>query len=313
MAERSITVRQFLVEQWLPTIEPTIRPNTFVSYSSHLSNHVVAHLGDMRLDDVDGPVLNALYAELMRSGRRRGAGRSLSPTTIRRVHATLRRAFKDAVRWGLLEKNPVLSCDPPRLARNNAMRTWTLEQLREFLRFTRSDEWRELWLLLATTGMRRSEALGLRWDNVALETRVVAIRQTLVLVGGSLHMSEPKSARSRRVIVLDETTADALEKLRRRSGTDLVFAAPDGSPLHPGGVSTRFRQLVAASGLPKIRLHDLRHTYATLALQAGIHPKIVSERLGHSTIALTLDVYSHALPTMQQEAADRVASLIFEN
>ncbi|MGH2806278.1 MAG: tyrosine-type recombinase/integrase [Actinomycetota bacterium] len=309
MNSRTITVREFLVERWLPTIEMTIRPNTFVSYSSHLSNHVVDRIGDMNIDEVDGPALNALYAELLRAGRRRGKGKALSPTTVRRVHATLRRAFKDAVRWGLLDKNPVLSCDPPRLARNNAMRTWTLDELKQFLETTRRDELHSLWVLLATTGMRRGEALGLKWSHIDLDRKLVAIRQTLILVGARPYFSEPKSARSRRVIVLDTTTAETLATTPRRS--ELVFTDPTGEPLHPGAVSKRFRDLVCGTDLPRIRLHDLRHTYATLALQAGVHPKIVSERLGHSTIALTLDVYSHALPTLQHEAADRVAALIF--
>ena len=307
-----LTVREFLIERWLPSIEMTIRPNTFVSYSSHLNNHVVARLGPLSIHDVDGPMLNALYSELLRDGRLKGRGKGLSPTTVRRVHATLRRAFRDAVRWGLLDKNPVESCDPPRLARNDVMRTWSLEELRAFLELTRDDEWAELWLLLATTGMRRGEALGLRWADADLRTRVISIRQTIVLVGHRPHIAEPKSARSRRVIVLDTLTAEALERLRpNATPRDFVFRAADGEPVHPAAVSRRFRDIVDGSPLPRIRLHDLRHTYATLALQSGVHPKIVSERLGHSTIALTLDVYSHALPTLQQEAADRVADLIF--
>lgn len=161
----------------------TLRPNTFVSYSSHLSNHVVAHLGAMPIHDVDGPSLNALYARLLTSGRRRGRGKGLSPTTVRRVHATLHRAFRDAVRWGILERNPVDSCDPPRLARHDVMRTWSVEEVREFLRLVRNDELYELWLLFATTGMRRGEALGLRWSDIDLSGRIVAIRQTLILVG----------------------------------------------------------------------------------------------------------------------------------
>jgi integrase len=290
----------------------TIRPNTFVSYSSHLTNHVVGHLGSLSIHDVDGPTLNALYAELLRGGRLKGRGKGLSPTTVRRVHATLRRAFRDAVRWGLLEKNPVESCYPPRLAHNDVMRTWSLEELRAFLELTRGDEWAELWMLLATTGMRRGEALGLRWSDVDLRTRAVSIRQTIVLVGNRPHIAEPKSARSRRVIILDTTTVDALERLLpEATARDFVFRATEGEPIHPARVSRRFREIVDGSSLRRIRLHDLRHTYATLALQSGVHPKIVSERLGHSTIALTLDVYSHALPTLQQEAADRVADLIF--
>ena len=290
----------------------TIRPNTFVGYSAHLSNHVITRIGAMSVHDVDGPTLNALYSELLRGGRLKGRGKGLSPTTVRRVHATLRRAFRDAVRWGLLEKNPVESCDPPRQARTDAMRTWSLEELRTFLELTKDDEWAELWLLLATTGMRRGEALGLRWADVDLRTCVISIRQTIVLVGHRPHIAEPKSARSRRVVVLDANTADALTRLRTNATPrDFVFRTADGDPIHPAAVSRRFREIVDGSPLPRIRLHDLRHTYATLALQSGVHPKIVSERLGHSTIALTLDVYSHALPTLQQEAADRVAELIF--
>lgn len=311
-APEDLSVEEFLIERWLPSIEMTLRPNTFVSYSGHLTNHVVARIGPMSIQDVDGPAINALYAELLRSGRRRGLGPGLSPTTVRRVHATLRRAFRDAVRWGLLEKNPVESCDPPRQARNDVMRTWSLEELRTFLELTKDDELAELWLLLATTGMRRGEALGLRWSDVDLRTRVISIRQSLVLVGSRPHYAEPKSPRSRRVIVLDIPTTDSLERLRSNgSSSGLVFKTDAGEPFHPAAVSRRFRDIVDGSVLPRIRLHDLRHTYATLALRSGVHPKIVSERLGHSTIALTLDVYSHALPTLQQEAADRVADLIF--
>ena len=300
-----------MLERWLPSIEMTLRPNTFVSYSSHLTNHVVDHLGQLSIHDVDGPVINALYAHLLASGRRKGRGRGLSPTTVRRVHATLRRAFRDAVRWGLLEKNPVASCDPPRLARDTGMRTWTLEELQSFLRATKGDDLHVLWMLLATTGIRRSEALGLRWANIDLTGRTIAIRETLVLVGSSPYFSEPKSARSRRVVALDATSCAALKRLRGGASPDeLVFRDETGDPFHPGAVSKRFREAVIDADLPRIRLHDLRHTHATLALQAGIHPKIVSERLGHSTVAFTLDVYSHALPTLQRDAAERLGELI---
>lgn len=306
-----LTVEEFLIERWLPSIEMTIRPNTFVSYAGHLSNHVVARIGNMSIHDVDGPTLNALYSELLRGGRLKGRGKGLNPTTVRRVHATLRRAFRDAVRWGLLEKNPVESCDPPRQARTEVMRTWSLEELRSFLELTNEDEWAELWLLLATTGMRRGEALGLRWSDIDLGTCVISIRRSIVLVGHRPHIAEPKSARSRRVIVLDRRTADALERLNTNATPrDFVFRTSDGESIHPAAVSRRFREIVDGSSLPRIRLHDLRHTFATLALQAGIHPKIVSERLGHSTIALTLDVYSHALPTLQRDAAEKVGDLI---
>jgi integrase len=162
--------------------------------------------------------------------------------------------------------------------------------------------------------MRRGEALGLRWSDLDLGRAQLSVRQTLVPVGSLIVFSQPKTARGRRVVALDSVTVTTLRKLRATSssGDDLVFLEQDGRPLDPSRVSRRFRKLVARSGQPKIRLHDLRHTHATLALQAGIHPKIVSERLGHATVSLTLDVYSHAVGHMQADAADQMARLVFQ-
>jgi integrase len=165
------------------------------------------------------------------------------------------------------------------------------------------------------TGVRRGEALGLRWMDVDLERAQVSVRQTLVPIGGRVVFSQPKTARGRRVLALDSVTVASLHDLRGRSASDsatLVFVDGEGAHLDPAQISRRFRQLVSRSDLPRIRLHDLRHTHATLALQAGIHPKIVFERLGHATISLTLDVYSHAVGHMQAEAAQQVAALVFD-
>jgi integrase len=220
------------------------------------------------------------------------------------------------VRWGYLAENPADRCDPPKIRADGfvEMQTWGAETLRSFLELARSDRLHPLWLLLAMTGMRRGEALGLRWSDVDLERAQLSVRQTLVPVGSRIVISKPKTARGRRVVALDSVTVAALRKLRSDSlsgGGDLVFLEHDGRPLDPSRVSRRFRKLVARSGLPKIRLHDLRHTHATLALQAGVHPKIVSERLGHATVSLTLDVYSHAIGHMQAEAAEEVGRLVF--
>lgn len=294
-------VARFLTERWLKAVEHSVRPSTFVGYRSHVMRHIVPALGAVRLTDLDATMINRLYASMLSEG--------LRPATARRVHATLHRAMADAVRWGLRPDNPVARSDPPRTGRPLELRTWSAAELRTFLTHVPGDGWFPLWFLLATTGMRRGEALGLRWVDVDLERGCLAVRRTVISISGRVAWSEPKSARGRRVVALDPATVEVLRALG--PGEGLVFCRSDGSPLDPTSVSKRFVCLVAGSGLPRIRLHDLRHTHATLALEAGVNPKIVSERLGHATVAFTLDVYSHALQHLQREAADRVAALVF--
>jgi len=315
MQKRKLTVEKFLWGKWLPAIKSTIRTSTYLSYESHLRNHICPHVGDKRLDRVDGSTLNGLYAILLERGRRNGTG--LSPSTVRRVHATLHRALRDAVRWALLNKNPADSADPPKLRANRKVEfsTWSAEELTTFLTHVRGEKLYPLWMLLATTGMRRGEVLGLRWCDVDLERAEAAVRQTVVSHNYKIDISEPKTARGRRVVALDEHTTAELRSYRDRERplleTELLFHYRTGNPINPIDVSKGFVELSRRAGLPRIRLHDLRHTHATLALQAGVHPKIVSERLGHSTISFTLDVYSHAIPHLQKEAAGQIASLLF--
>lgn len=315
MARRKLKLRDFLWEKWLPAIKTTIRTSTYLSYESHLRHHICPHIGDKRLDKIDGSALNTLYAILLERGRRNGTG--LSPSTVRRVHATLHRALRDAVRWELIDRNPADSADPPKLRASKRVEfaTWSADELSRFLRHVRDEPLYPLWMLLATTGMRRGEVLGLRWCDIDLDRGEAAVRQTVVSHNYKIEISEPKTARGRRVVALDDHTVAQLRTLRDQqcpgSEDALLFHYRTGNPINPIDISKRFIELGCAAGLPRIRLHDLRHTHATLALQAGVHPKIVSERLGHSTISFTLDVYSHATPHLQKEAAGQVASLLF--
>ena len=222
-----------------------------------------------------------------------------------------------------LARNPADLADPPRVsAPSHELRTWSAEQLAAFLDSQRNDRLYALWHTLAMTGLRRGEALGLRWQDVDLEAGRLAVRRALVPCGREVLVSEPKTARGRRVVALDPETVAVLkgqaarqleEQQAAQSWTDtgLVFTSEDGEALHPEVVSRFFRKAVKEAMLPDIRLHDLRHTHATLALRAGIHPKVVSERLGHATVAITLDTYSHAIPAMQEEAAALIAGLVF--
>jgi integrase len=303
-------VKRFLEKEWLPVIQPTVRRTTFLGYEGHVRNHIVPALGNKSLRSIDGRILNTFYASLA------DGTKNLAPSSVKRVHATIHRALYDAVRWGFLEANPADACDPPKdRGRNTEMQTWSAQQLATFLKSVRSHRHYPMWVLLAMTGMRRGEALGLRWCDVDLAGSSLSVRQTLIAAGGDVHIAPPKTARGRRVIALDARTVQTLKEHRQKQKPSdlqrLLFTDERGAHLIPQEISKEFGRLRHAARLPRIRLHDLRHTHATLALQAGIHPKIVSERLGHSTISLTLDVYSHALPHMQQEASERIGRLIF--
>ena len=307
---RSLTFGDFLTSHWLPAIEHTVRPSTFTSYRSHVTAHIAPRIGRARIGAVDATMLNSFYADLLANGRVKGRG-GLSPSTVFRIHATVHRALRDAVRWGHLGINAADRCDPPR-ARTHEAHCWSPHELRSFLEAVHDDELGTLWHFIAMTGVRRGEALGLRWTNVDLDGGRAAITQTVIAVGGEVQLSQPKTRRARRVIALDDLTVRKLANHRNLCGHHpLVFCCDDGSPLDPGGVTKRFAALVRTAGLPLIRLHDLRHTHATMALRAGIHPKVVSERLGHSTVAITLDLYSHASATLQMEAAAKVSELVF--
>lgn len=319
-----MTVRAFLEERWLPAITMTVRPSTHASYSRNIRLHVIPQLGGVPLQKLDPLMLNDFYLHLLTAGRIDGRG-GLSVRSVRYIHFVLHRALRDAMRWQLLVRNVSDAADPPKESASvrPEIQTWSPESLRAFLDGTRQDRRGVAWLLLASTGMRRGEALGLRWADVDLRAGQLAIRQTLITADLETIFGEPKTRRSKRVVALDARTLEALQRHRRHQleeklahgpgyvDNDLVFTRRDGRPYEPDEFSREFDRKQKRLGLPRIRLHDLRHTWATLALQSGVHPKVVSERLGHSTIAITLDTYSHVTPSLQREAADQVAAVIF--
>lgn len=315
------TVAEYL-RGWLADTAPSLRPSTAELYRGAVDNWIVPRIGGLRLQDLGPQHLQGLYGELLESGRTDGAG-GLSPRSVRLAHQVLHSSLDRAVDWRLIARNPANSkLDLPRMARTE-MKTWTSEQARAFLAATSEDRLRALWQLMLGTGLRRGEALGLRWADTDLEAHRLSVNQTVALRKNQAHLSEPKTAAGRRTVAVHPKIAEALRQHRTRqhrerllvgpawAETDLVFPTSIGTILHPRNLVRDFKAAVERAGVPEIRLHDLRHTAATLALTAGAHPKQVQEMLGHARVAITLDVYSHVTEQMHDEAAEKIGSQLF--
>lgn len=316
----SLRVGEFL-DEWLAGQEVRLRPTTHYSYAV-AAGRVKHHLGRYKLQALTPMQIEKFYAELLDHGGRTGS--ALSPKTVRNTHVVLRKALADAERLGLVARNAAAAARGPSVSRTE-MTTWTSDQLKTFARVSERSRMRHAFTVLATTGMRRSEVLGLRWRDVDFDAGQVAIVQTVTAIEGKIVIGEPKTAGSRRTVYVHDATLRALRQQRQlqaeerlavgpgwSSGNDLVFRTELGDPVNPDWFSRHFDRLVAEADVPRIRLHDLRHTNATLSLKAGVHPKVVSERLGHSTIAITLDMYSHVTPGISRDAAATVETMMFD-
>lgn len=301
-------------------MEGTVRDSTFVAYRSVIRCQAVPLLGRHRLSDLSPAHFSDTYRKLLVDGRRDGKG-GLSPATVRYMHVVMRQALQAAVEWGRLAKNPVQFVKPPRVAQP-PQRTWDPSQLQRFLAQVRGDRLEALWWVLITTGCRRGEALGLTWDAIDWQRGRLAIRQSVGRVYSQVVIHEPKTARARRSIGVDPDTLAALKAHRERqrferkpwgdayADNGLVFCREDGRPFRPEVVNAQFRRHARAAGLPPIRVHDLRHSFATAALRANMNPKLVADRLGHSTVSITLNVYSDSIPEVEAAEAARVVGAI---
>ncbi|GAB1694297.1 tyrosine-type recombinase/integrase [Krasilnikovia sp. M28-CT-15] len=250
----------------------------------------------------------------------------LAPKTVKNVHRMLHRALSDAVAWGYLTSNPAVHASLPRERRTSARqrgKTWTAEELNAWLKVATKDRDAALWVLVATTGMRRSELAGADVELLDLAAARLTVEDTRVVVDGKAEESDGKTASGRRTIALDPLTVSYLRRHlamladeKREFGTmyrdhGKLFCHPDGRPIHPDTITRRFNRLVDRAEVPLIRLHDVRHTYATLSLDAGVEPKVVADRIGHANMAYTLTIYTHRSTGRDQPAADKVAGVIF--
>ncbi|MDP9358351.1 MAG: site-specific integrase [Chloroflexota bacterium] len=309
-----LTVAQFL-SRWLDaSVKPSVKAKTYEGYESIVRVRVVPHIGKLPLSKLTPLDLQGLYASLQGSG--------LSTRSVHHTHRALHRAFQQAVRWDLLVRNPCDVVTPPQVRRPE-MRILTQDQVSVLLNATQGHPAHALYALAVTTGMRQGELLGLRWDDVDLDRARLIVRRALQPQNkAGLVFVEPKTSRSRRTIVLSQRAVAALRRHRTRqleqrllAGSDwqdhdLVFCNQVGGPLDPSWQRQTFYEVLKAANLPTIRFHDLRHTAATLLLLRGVHFKVVSEMLGHATVTLTLDTYSHLVPVLHAQAAAAMDELL---
>jgi integrase len=315
------TVDEYL-ERWLEDYaRSNVAGKTFERYAEIIRTHLVPAFGGCRLNKLHPLQIQAYYSLALQSGRKDGKG-GLSAQTVLHHHRVLKDALTQAVRWRLLARNPADAVEPPRPA-GREMQVLDEAQTAQLLKHAEGKELYLPILLGVTTGLRRGEILAARWSDVDFEAGTLAVCQSLEHTkAGGLVFKQPKTRRSRRVVALPTLAIEALRKHRAaqarhrlQAGTayadhDLICARFDGQPRNPGAVTRSFRKLIEALDLPRIRFHDLRHSHATQLLRQDIHPKVVSERLGHSTIGITLDTYSHVLPGMQEQAAKRIDSVL---
>jgi integrase len=317
--DAGLSLARYLRERWLPAKRVSLRPSTWDGYRRKLELQVIPRLGHVPLRRLRADHIQSLYSELLANGRA-DAGGGLDPKTVLEIHVILRKALADAARRSLIPRNVADDAEAPKRRRpKRQVRSWTAEQLHTFLDTAAHHRLFAAFWLAATTGMRRSELLALRWEDLDVDTSRVSVHRALVSVAYELHESHGKTSSARRCIDLDPDTITVIERWRdflQRElgrpvlGCDYLFASPTGHPIHPDSFSGAFNRLVAKVDLPRLRLHDLRHTHATLLLKDGVPIKVVSERLGHATPGFTMATYQHVLPGMQAEAAHRFAELL---
>lgn len=313
ISDRS-TLGDFLAH-WLEVARPGLRHNTAVLYAQVLRDHVLPYCGGVRLSALRADHIQRLYSDRLAAG--------VSGWTIRKVHIVLRKALGDAVRWGLVMRNVMELVRLPVRARGEVA-ALDVSEVQRLIMVGWDDRIGVLVYLAVVTGMRLGELLGLRWSDVDWERGAVSVSRQLVRLrqGGGLAFTPVKTKSGSRLVMLGDDGLAALREQRRRvdfwrafagerwRDNDLVFPSSVGTPLEPRRVYGEFVALCERAGVRRVRFHDLRHTAASLALRAGVAAKVVSERLGHSSIGITLDLYSHVVSEVQREAAERVEEQI---
>lgn len=307
-----LSVKEYL-EHWLDNAaKPKLTARTLHGYRGLLERYIYSAVGSKKLAKLSPVDIQAVYTTMLAAEERGGI--ALTPRTVIYTHRVLSSALKQAVKWRMLSQNVCQYVDLPKRQKTE-MQALSEAEVSRFLAAAKTSRHCVLFALMLGTGLRPSEAVALMWKDLDPLNRNLTVQRALENVNGKLSLKAPKTPHSRRTIKLPDDLVKLLleHKALQPFQSELIFPTVDGTPLDVGNVGKRyFKPLLEPAGLPDtVRFYDLRHTHATLLLKAGVHPKIVSERLGHSSITLTLDTYSHVLPGMQDEAANKLNAMLF--
>lgn len=317
--EHTAPVSQFTTEEWLRTwfdlySKPNLRETTQEQYTNFLEKHLIPNIGDIPLEKLTSLRFQRLYQDLRTSGRvvqNKAASSGLSPKTVRSIHMVLHSALEQAVKEGLIKKNPTGGCNPPKLERKE-MKVIQPEQIGAYLQAAANRNVLPMFYLELTSGLRRGELLALLWTDLDLEKNSISVCKSVRGSQGELKVSAPKTRHSIRTVVIPRQTVDLLiQEHNLHPDNPYMFPSPvTGTMYHPDAAGRIHRKLLKEAGIEPVRFHDLRHTFATLALQNGVDIKTLSGMLGHYSSGFTLDTYTHITDKMQQEAAEKVGSFM---
>lgn len=312
--------RDYKVAEWLEVwledwAKMSLRPSTYQTYKGFLKNHIGPKIGKTPLEKLTSLEIQRLYKELLESGRvpskeSRCKPKGLAPKTVRNLHQMFSSALDVAAAQRLIRSNPAKGCTLPRVERQE-MQTLTPDQLAAFFQEAKRSGVYELYYLDLATGLRRGELLGLKWTDIDLQRKTMRIQRSIARQNGSVGEAPLKTKNAYRTLPLSEDAVGVLKEQKKKAGdSPYVFPSPAGGPMSPDSVLHRLQRVLKRAGLPRIRFHDLRHTFATLALQNGVDVKTVSGMLGHYSAGFTLDTYAHVTTSAQIQAANTMGSVL---
>ena len=313
-------VGKYTVGEWMEVwfedyAKIKVRPSSHQTYRGYIDNHINPNIGDIPLEKITSLELQKLYKKLLTKGRvdrleAKGQPKGLSAKTVRNIHQILSSALKLAQEQRILHTNPAEGCALPKVE-HREIKTLPVEQFQSFLREARESGVFELYYLELATGLRRGELLGLKWEDIDLERGDLRVRRQISRINGEVVEAPLKTKNAYRTLPLAEDTVSVLLEQKKKVGSSpWVFPSPNGGPISPDSVLHMLHRVLKRAGLPKVRFHDLRHTFATLALQNGVDIKTVSGMLGHFSAGFTLDTYAHVTSAAQRQAAQTMGNVL---